>query len=122
MSDADNQDQQQRLKSAVWYTVGRIAEAEGIVVLPHSESLGSENTGKTASPQFIASLADVVYKQMETLAMDVEMFARHAKRSTVSMDDVKVGVVLCARRNDGLYALISEEAKEIAKKPTKSRR
>ncbi|KAI8581157.1 hypothetical protein K450DRAFT_270348 [Umbelopsis ramanniana AG] len=64
MAEADNQDQQQRLKSAVWYTVGRIAEAE------------AESTGKTASPQFIASLADVVYKQIETLAMDVEMFAR----------------------------------------------
>ncbi|KAM3589738.1 Phosphomannomutase 1 [Umbelopsis sp. WA50703] len=106
MSNPDNQDQQQRLKSAVWYTVGRIAEVE------------AENTGKTASAQFIASLADVVYKQMETLALDVEMFARHGKRSTISMEDVK----LCARRNDGLYALISEEAKEIAKKSTKTRR
>ncbi|CAO3689013.1 unnamed protein product [Umbelopsis vinacea] len=106
MAETDNQDQQQRLKSAVWYTVGRIAEAE------------AENIGKTASPQFIASLADVVYKQIETLALDVDMFARHGKRSTVSMEDVK----LCARRNDGLYALISEEAKDIAKKSTKSRK
>jgi hypothetical protein len=62
----------------------------------------AENIGKTASPQFIASLADVVYKQIgkarlwfnssrprldnvtqlslflfsETLALDVDMFAR----------------------------------------------
>ncbi|KAG2185905.1 hypothetical protein INT43_002343, partial [Umbelopsis isabellina] len=85
MSDAENQDQQQRLKSAVWYTVGRIAEVEAM--------FAAENTGKTASPQFIASLADVVYKQMETLALDVEMFARHGKRSTISMEDVKVGGV-----------------------------
>ncbi|KAJ2955256.1 hypothetical protein NQZ79_g8717 [Umbelopsis isabellina] len=76
MSDSENQDQQQRLKSAVWYTVGRIAEVEGIRharfskgvyfagKVINTESCIAENTGKTASPQFIASLADVVYKQM----------------------------------------------------------
>lgn len=42
-----------------------------------------------------AALASLVYKQAEFLAKDLELFARHARRSTIQVEDVK----LCARRN-----------------------
>ncbi|KAF9352856.1 hypothetical protein BGX26_009354 [Mortierella sp. AD094] len=42
------------------------------------------------TPQLIASLAELVYAQAETLGRDLETFSKHAKRSTVNVDDVKV--------------------------------
>ena len=42
-----------------------------------------------------AALANLVYKQTETLATDMELFAKHAKRTIIQVEDVK----LCARRN-----------------------
>ncbi|KAG1254035.1 hypothetical protein G6F68_011051 [Rhizopus microsporus] len=43
------------------------------------------------------------------MAQDLESFAKHGRRSVISMEDVK----LCARRNDTLYETISELAKDI---------
>ncbi|CAG8551796.1 4958_t:CDS:2 [Funneliformis mosseae] len=58
---------------------------------------------------FIASLTEMVYKQAETFAINLENFANHANRSTISMDDVK----LCSRRNDELKTYISNFANSI---------
>ena len=56
----------------------------------------------TATPQFISALADLVYSQagrypslfvrltLESLALDLESFASHAKRSIINVEDVKV--------------------------------
>ncbi|KAI9016548.1 hypothetical protein CLU79DRAFT_763220 [Phycomyces nitens] len=52
------------------------------------------------------------------MGLDLEAFARHAKRSTISIDDVK----LCARRNTGLYDLVSEKADQIARQSKKKKR
>ncbi|KAL1919811.1 uncharacterized protein VTP21DRAFT_1742 [Calcarisporiella thermophila] len=95
----DEEALQQRLKAAIWYSVSKLSEEQ------------ASELGMTISPQFVASLADLVYKQAESLAVDLEQFARHAKRTTITMDDVK----LCARRNEALYQLIAEGADEISK-------
>lgn len=42
-----------------------------------------------------ATIGDVVFNQLRTIIKDVEYFSKHAKRSVVSMEDIK----LCARRN-----------------------
>lgn len=57
-----------------------------------------------ATPQFIAALTELVYSQTETLALDLECFANHAKRTMISTEDVK----LCARKNEGLEAVIAD--------------
>ncbi|KAF9172271.1 hypothetical protein BGX21_005171 [Mortierella sp. AD011] len=64
------------------------------------------------TPQLIASLAELVYAQAETLGRDLETFSKHAKRSTVNVDDVK----LAARRNASLHELIGQEAERLARR------
>ncbi|KAF9126006.1 hypothetical protein BGW39_006998 [Mortierella sp. 14UC] len=98
---SDNEEgPRERLKAAVWYTVGEICNAE------------KEKLNVAITPQLIASLAEIVYAQAETLGKDLEMFARHAKRSTINADDVK----LAARRNASLYDLMGKEADRVAQR------
>ncbi|KAI8986513.1 kinetochore component CENP-S-domain-containing protein [Pilobolus umbonatus] len=93
------EDEQQELMTAVWHSVKLISEAE------------ASRQGKVVTPAFVASLAETVYRQLvEIMATDLEAFARHSRRSVISMEDVK----LCARRNDSLYEIISEEAKNMS--------
>ncbi|ORY75676.1 kinetochore component CENP-S-domain-containing protein [Leucosporidium creatinivorum] len=85
----------QSLKAACWYTVAKIAEEEE-----------SSNLPVAVSEHFVASLAELVFTQALTLGKDLEMFAKHANRTTVGVEDVK----LAARRNDALYELLASEA------------
>ncbi|CAO3632369.1 unnamed protein product [Mucor hiemalis] len=78
-------------------------------LLSKSVMLLAQELGKTATPGFTASLAEILYSQMITMANNLESFASHGKRSVISMEDVK----LCARRNDSLHELITASAKEI---------
>ncbi|CEP19315.1 hypothetical protein [Parasitella parasitica] len=66
---------------------------------------------KDVSEAFVASLAEMLMTQMQTMATDLEAFAIHGKRATITMEDVK----LCSRRNDSLYQLISDAANDISK-------
>ncbi|XP_037021552.2 centromere protein S [Artibeus jamaicensis] len=89
---------QQRLKAAVHYTVGRLcAEA-------------TQDSGVQLSKQTVAAIAEVTFRQCENFARDLEMFARHAKRSTINTEDVK----LLARRSNSLLKYITEKNEEIA--------
>eukprot|EP00128_Syssomonas_multiformis_P007427 Colp12_sorted_trinity150504_noHs@16196 len=83
---------EQRLKAAVHYTVGKICEKKG------------DELGVTFSKPLMAVLAQVTFKQVEELALDLELFAKHAKRSTVQIEDVK----LCARKSDSLSKHIAQ--------------
>ncbi|KAL7318678.1 hypothetical protein PS15m_001892 [Mucor circinelloides] len=96
--DQDRQ-QQQKLQTAVWHQVNEIVKDQV-----------SRHLRKDVSEAFVASLAEVVMTQMQTMATDLEAFAGHGKRAVISMEDVK----LCSRRNDSLYQLISDAAKDIA--------
>ncbi|KAM4703780.1 centromere protein S [Rhinophrynus dorsalis] len=88
----------QRLKAAVHYNVGNlcreVADEQEIQI----------------SKQAIAAISEITFRQFETFAKDLEMFARHAKRTTINMDDVK----LLARRSRSLYAHITKCGDEIA--------
>jgi hypothetical protein len=56
---------------------------------------------------------------VERLGVDLESFARHAKRSTVQIEDV----LLCARRNSSLQELLLAFAKdEITGKKTSAKK
>ncbi|GAA5850201.1 hypothetical protein JCM8547_001040 [Rhodosporidiobolus lusitaniae] len=95
-TEADEPLSRQSLKSAVWYTVAKIAQEEE-VTLPFG-----------ASEQFVASLAEVVFQQTLSLGKDLELFAKHAGRMTINVDDVK----LAARRNEPLYDSLCTSAQQ----------
>ncbi|NWI31596.1 CENPS protein, partial [Sula dactylatra] len=76
----------QRLKAAVHYTVGCLCQD------------AAEDKDIQFSKQTIAAISEITFRQCENFAKDLEMFARHAKRSTVTIEDVK----LLARRSNSL--------------------
>ncbi|KFO31585.1 Centromere protein S [Fukomys damarensis] len=78
---------QQRLKAAVHYTVGRLCQEV------------AEDKEVQFSKQTIAAISEMTFRQCENFARDLEMFARHAKRSTINTEDVK----LLARRSNSLH-------------------
>ncbi|XP_075802353.1 centromere protein S [Microtus pennsylvanicus] len=88
----------QRLKAAVHYTVGSLCNE---VALDKQVQFNK---------QTVAAIAEVTFRQCENFAKDLEMFARHAKRSTVTTEDVK----LLARRSNSLLKYITEKNEEIA--------
>ncbi|XP_044524606.1 centromere protein S-like [Gracilinanus agilis] len=76
----------QSLKAAVHYTVGSMCQE------------AADAKGLKFSKPTIAAISEVTFRQCEHFAKDLEMFARHAKRSTINTDDVK----LLARRSSSL--------------------
>ncbi|XP_062046404.1 centromere protein S isoform X2 [Lepus europaeus] len=89
---------QQRLRAAVHYTVaGLCQEVASDKEMPFSK-------------QSIAAISEVTFRQCENFAKDLEMFARHARRSTINTEDVK----LLARRSNSLLKYITEKSEEIA--------
>ncbi|KAL2010965.1 hypothetical protein VTN00DRAFT_3683 [Thermoascus crustaceus] len=80
----------QRLKSALWLSIGKIVDEETIKL------------GVNATPQFIGALTEMVWAQIETVSQDLEAFAKHAGRSTINVSDV----MLLTRRNEGLESIL----------------
>lgn len=93
----DTEETHQRLKAAVHYTVGRLCQKIG------------EDHRRPFSRQAIAAIAETTFRQCDIFAKDLEAFARHAKRSTVSVDDVK----LVARRSTALSIHIQNKSDEL---------
>ncbi|MCJ1404662.1 hypothetical protein MMC11_007888 [Xylographa trunciseda] len=81
---------QERLKSALWYSVGKIVDEETLKL------------GVNATPQFIGALTEMVWAQIESVSQDLESFTKHAGRKTVTVDDV----MLLSRRNEGLETVL----------------
>uniref|UniRef100_A0A7M4E9D8 Centromere protein S n=1 Tax=Crocodylus porosus TaxID=8502 RepID=A0A7M4E9D8_CROPO len=87
----------QRLKAAVHYNVGCLCQEV------------AEDKDIQFSKQTIAAISEITFRQCEIFAKDLEMFARHAKRSTINLDDVK----LLARRSRSLEKYITQKAEEL---------
>ncbi|KAH1268901.1 hypothetical protein KXX16_003175 [Aspergillus fumigatus] len=79
---------EERLKSALWLSIGKIVDEETIKL------------GVNATPQFIGALTEMAEDQ--TVSQDLEFFAKHAGRSTINVSDV----MLLARRNEGLESIL----------------
>lgn len=90
MADSEEQALEQRLKSALWFSIGKIVDEETLKL------------GVNATPQFIGALTEMVWAQIENVSTDLKSFARHAGRSTISTDDV----MLLSRRNEGLETVL----------------
>ncbi|KAL4693977.1 hypothetical protein H8959_013242 [Pygathrix nigripes] len=89
---------QQRLKAAVHYTVGCLCEEVAL------------DKEMQFSKQTIAAISELTFRQCENFAKDLETFARHAKRTTINTEDVK----LLARRSNSLLKYITDKSEEIA--------
>ncbi|KAM8790137.1 centromere protein S-like isoform 2-T2 [Rhynchonycteris naso] len=96
VEDQERFSYEQRLKAAVHYTVGCLCEEVAL------------DQGVQFSRQTIAAISEVTFRQCENFAKDLEMFARHAKRSTINTEDVK----LLARRSNSLHM---QEVAEVKK-------
>lgn len=87
----------QRLKSALWFSIGKIVDEETI------------NLGANASPHFIGSLTELVWAQIESTAQDLQAFANHAGRNTVGVEDV----MMLARRSEDLGRVLRSFAEKL---------
>ncbi|ESO05526.1 hypothetical protein HELRODRAFT_77283, partial [Helobdella robusta] len=76
----------QRLKAAIYYTTSEICTV-----------LGSK-ADITINNKFVAALTETTVRYLECLGRDLELFARHAKRTQISVDDV----LLTARKSQEL--------------------
>ncbi|XP_021177613.1 centromere protein S [Fundulus heteroclitus] len=101
-----DEETRQGLKAAVHYTVGCMCR-----------ELGEEHR-REFSRQTVAAIAETAFRECDIFAKDLEAFARHAKRSTVSAEDVK----LLARRSAALYKHIQNKSEELAREQRDSRK
>ncbi|XP_025083549.1 centromere protein S-like [Pomacea canaliculata] len=83
---------QQRLKAAMHYTTLKICQAT------------EKKYDLHVTPQAVAAIAETLWRQAESFAVDLESFARHARRSVISPDDIK----LLLRRNPQLLKHIQD--------------
>ncbi|KAL8909527.1 MAG: hypothetical protein Q9207_000207 [Kuettlingeria erythrocarpa] len=89
---ADNEDEalEDRLKAALWFSIGKIVDEETLKL------------GVNATPQFIGALTEMVWAQIQNVSEDLQSFAKHAGRQVISAEDV----LLLARRNEGLETIL----------------
>ena len=71
-----------RVKAAIHFAIGKKCEE------------ASAENDMNYSKAFISLLTEVVTESAELFAQDLESFAKHAKRTTITADDVKL---LCRR-------------------------
>lgn len=60
------------------------------------------------SKEALALLSDLVCKQTEVMATDLQFFARHANRKMIKPEDV----MLCARKSPNLTTLLQKYQRE----------
>lgn len=90
--DYENVVKTKRLKAAVHYTTGKICEdCEADLEIKYT-------------PQFIASVSETIFRCSERMAIDLEAFAKHGKRTTINSDDV----LLLARKTKNLASYMRD--------------
>ncbi|KAM7541899.1 hypothetical protein Aperf_G00000018069 [Anoplocephala perfoliata] len=70
----------------------------------------SEQLGVKIPDEIASFVTETTFRFCHILASDLESFCRHAKRSTINMDDV----VLFARRNPNLIKFLEDKSAEYA--------
>ncbi|KAH9770266.1 protein MHF1-like [Citrus sinensis] len=74
--------------------------------------------GMEISKPIIACISDLAFKYTEQLAKDLELFAQHAGRKSVRMEDV----ILSAHRNEHLAATLRSFRNDLKAKEPRSER
>jgi centromere protein S len=114
MAPTSDAEKEERLKAALWYSVGQtidsVSLSKDINATPHfigalSEMLWAQIGSKTC----FLPIADTRWHDLENVSHDLESFAKHAGRSTINTSDV----LLLARRNEGLEDVLKQEAKSV---------
>ncbi|KAI4184593.1 MAG: hypothetical protein LQ348_004529 [Seirophora lacunosa] len=90
MAGDEDEALEERLKAALWLSVGKIVDEEMLKL------------GLNATPQFIGALTEMLWAQIENVSEDLQSFAKHAGRQKISAEDV----LLLARRNEGLETIL----------------
>lgn len=75
----------------------------------------AQKYGMGISTRVMSALQDLTFKSAERLAIDAELFAQHAGRKSVVVDDV----LLVARRNEDVLASLRVVAQGFAKSKEK---
>ncbi|XP_046678821.1 centromere protein S-like isoform X2 [Homalodisca vitripennis] len=99
---ADSLSVEEKLKLACYYEVSKICK----FVCENNTLLGELQIDKQAK-QLIAEL---IWKKLKIYAEDLEAFAKHAKRSTINAEDVK----LLVRRNPSMVEHMTKMADDLA--------
>ncbi|XP_059141449.1 centromere protein S-like isoform X2 [Physella acuta] len=99
---------EQKIKASLYFSIKQIAKEV------------EEEMEVSISAPVLATLCESLVRQAECYALDLENFAKHAKRTTINVDDVK----LLARRNSAMLEhlnSLSEEqlAQKNVSKPSK---
>ncbi|MCJ1426777.1 hypothetical protein MMC29_004680 [Sticta canariensis] len=104
MTGKEDEALQERLKAALWFAIGKIVDEDTLEI------------GVNATPQFIGSLTEMVWAQIESVSQDLESFSKHAGRTTISTDDV----MLLSRRNEGLQEVLEHYLETLQPKKPKA--
>ncbi|KAH1131426.1 hypothetical protein J1N35_002804 [Gossypium stocksii] len=78
----------------------------------------AKRSGMEISPPIVACIADLAFKYIGQLAKDLELFAHHAGRKSVTMTDV----IVSAHRNEHLAASLRAYSDELKAKEPQSER
>ncbi|CAH9104767.1 unnamed protein product [Cuscuta europaea] len=79
----------------------------------------AKRNGMEISQPIVACIADIAFKYTEQLAKDLELFAQHAGRKSVNMEDV----ILSTHRNKHLAATLRSFRDDLkAKEPQTERK
>ncbi|KAG7398754.1 Centromere protein S [Phytophthora boehmeriae] len=113
-----------RVRQSLLHSVGRICEEEGLPIyyILHtpiyltSSCIAAQKQQReqlarprpAMSKEALALLADLVYKQSEVMATELQFFARHANRKMIKPEDV----ILCARKHPNLTNLLQKYQRE----------
>lgn len=115
MSDNEDTDsgynrlqQSQRLKASLHY---------GVVSMCKEKEDGLD---VNFNRQMMAAIAETTWRQCQHFAQDLELFAKHAKRSTINPDDVKLLVRKAPKLLDHISALHDKQME--GKQPKKPRK
>ncbi|KAG6620101.1 Apoptosis-inducing TAF9-like domain 1 family protein [Phytophthora cinnamomi] len=93
-----------RVRQSILYTVGRICDDEA----QKQQSEHHARSRPAMSKEAMALLADLVYKQSEVMATELQFFARHANRKIIKTEDV----TLCARKHPNLTNMLLKYQRE----------
>ncbi|XP_059444189.1 protein MHF1 homolog isoform X1 [Corylus avellana] len=78
----------------------------------------AKRNGMEISEPIVACIADLAFKYTEQLAKDLELFAQHAGRKSVNMEDV----ILSAHRNEHLATSLRSFGNDLKAKEPQSER
>ncbi|XP_033757576.1 centromere protein S-like isoform X2 [Pecten maximus] len=100
----------QRLKASIHHTVVRIC----------TELVEEDESGISMNNSVKAAIAETTWRYIQDITQDLEMFAKHAKRSTVNADDVKLLLRKCPKLLEHISSIHQTNTESRVKQKKKS--